>query len=150
MSVFPAGCMIGRAVYQDPGLLHDCDERFYGKPANWKTWNDVLEEYFSYAAELPDAKNNVLNMCVKPLHNIFSYQLRNREYKQKLNAAIIEETKRVKARSKDHVVFCAGDGRVLEGLVRTALEDTIKGEILETPIRNTRPTGSYHESVVRR
>ena len=146
---FPGGCMIGRAVYNDPGLYHDADERFYGAPTNYKTWSEVLDEYFAYAAGLDSHKNNNFNSVVKPLHNVFTGQLRNREYKQALNAATREETQRVKKLEKG-VVIHKGDEEILERLVRRALEGTIAKKVLDSPVRDTRPGSHYHQNVVRK
>ena len=46
------GVMLGRAAYQDPWVLRDVDERFFGhQPSELKSRHDVLKAYFPYVEE---------------------------------------------------------------------------------------------------
>lgn len=45
------GVMLGRAVYQNPFLLLDVDELFYGQSANTKTPHDIVIEMIPYIEE---------------------------------------------------------------------------------------------------
>ena len=44
------GVMLGRAAYQDPGLLAGVDARFYGEPARAPDWAALIEEMAGYCA----------------------------------------------------------------------------------------------------
>jgi hypothetical protein len=140
--------MIGRAVYNDPGMLFDADERFFGAPgpAAGASWGDVLERYWDYAETLDGSnKNNSLNEVIKPLHNVFANVVGNREYKQKLDRLVQEEGRKAKKRDKGTVGGEGGGegGGKVGSLVREALEDTIDRSFIEAPIEVARKRGVY-------
>jgi len=43
------GVMLGRAAYQNAGILADVDHRFYGAPASEPDWNELRDRMMAYA-----------------------------------------------------------------------------------------------------
>lgn len=56
------GAMLGRAAYQNPGLLAEVDARFYDEPAMAVDWAGVMEEMAAYSARHIEAGGRVAHI----------------------------------------------------------------------------------------
>jgi tRNA-dihydrouridine synthase A len=56
------GAMLGRAAYQNPGLLTEVDARFYDEPAMAVDWPGVMEEMAAYSTRHIEAGGRVAHI----------------------------------------------------------------------------------------
>ncbi|MCI5108055.1 MAG: tRNA dihydrouridine(20/20a) synthase DusA [Pseudomonadales bacterium] len=78
------GVMLGREAYQNPFILHDVDQRFYGAAASQCSRADYLRAYLPYVeAEL--ARGTPLNHMTRHLLGLFKGQAGGKQFRRHLS-----------------------------------------------------------------
>lgn len=78
------GVMLGRAAYQNAGILADVDHRFYGAPATEPDWNELRDRMMAYA-ERHIASGGRLQHIARHMVGLFTGLPGARRYRQILS-----------------------------------------------------------------
>ena len=108
------GVMVGREAYNNPFLFTTADSEFFNSPDQYFTRMEILDKYLDFVEEAQDLHLYHSNTCnmMKPLHNIFHGCAANPIYKQKLDAMIVQHSKKIdqgKTKFRDVVLDTIAD-----------------------------------------